>query len=134
MIENVIDIEGASLLPTALSATTPATLFTDFGTAFPSLFVQWVCHVLFAIGAPSWLINYVYYIYSNGDAFIGVGGQRFSTLRFELCRGLGQGCTGAALLFGIALDPVLRWMSFKLGPETCTRAYVDDLALVLRDL
>ena len=59
MIENIIDIEGASLLATARSATTPAALFIDVGTAFPSLYTQWVCLVFPALGAPLWLINYV---------------------------------------------------------------------------
>ena len=104
MLENIIDVDGASLLATALSDSTPGALYTDFGTAFPSLYVQWACLALFAMGAPVWFINDVYYIYSNGIATVVLGGQQFPSFR----------SSSAAASDKVALAP----LSFSGSPLT----------------
>ena len=74
----------------------------------------------------------MYFAYSNGFGTIRIAGETFG--RFPIQGGVRQGCTGAAVLFGFALDTVLRWMTSCLSPLSRIVAYVDDLAFVFRDM
>ena len=52
-----------------------------------------------------------------------------------LTRGIRQGCPCSAALWAILFDPFLRAIAAVLLPATCTiTAYMDDLAIVFRDL
>ena len=86
---NVIDVEAESLVATALSSSLPCGLFTDVGTAFPSLFIGCLIAVLATIGCPRWFVGWVYYAYSNGFGIIRLAGETFG--RFPMQGGVRLG-------------------------------------------
>ena len=127
MIANLIDIDEA-MATTLLEDDAASAFFFDFAAAFPSV-EQEMMHKLFeSLGWPDWLLRFIHILYQNNWCHIVLGGSRHAG--FSLTRGIRQGCPLSPLLFAVASDLLLRRLE-RLFPRACTRAYADDLAMVL---
>ena len=130
MISNLLDIDEA-ILNHALQGEDSAAIFYDFAAAFPSIEQEFFHQFLQRLGWPKWLLNFVHSLYWNNFCSICLSGQRYTG--FSISRGIRQGCPLSPLLFAMATDLMLRRLS-KEFPTACTRAWADDLAMVIGNL
>ncbi len=111
----------------------PFLLFTDFGSAFPSLGREWLWITVAASGMPIGLQNFVKGIYYGAKA-LGRVGPRCQIL-FAILSGTIQGCPLAAFLFTVGFEPFLKLLDRKLSPQRGElAACADDVGLVCRAL
>jgi len=88
--------------------------------------------VLTKQNVPDQYVNAIRQLYKGNMQFIQLEGV--TSPSFCIKSGVRQGCPLSLILFALALDPVLVYLS-KLGPQnTLTRAYADDIGIVLADV
>jgi hypothetical protein len=97
----------------------------DTAKAFDSIDHNWIRHVLKKVGFPSWFTNFVKGSLSSVKVAPFFGGGL--TVWIDILRGVKQGCPLSPLLFIIAYDPLLHFLSQKVGIRPF--AFADDLAL-----
>jgi hypothetical protein len=133
LIDNILEVEGFGQSYTIAEADNPAIILFDIMAAFPSLSHQWLFVVLRKMRVPVQFINALKALYKDGFATINLNGKRWR--RFPILSGIRQGCPASGTLFALAIDPCLRYLISKIGPERgIMNAYADDIAAVLRDL
>ena len=133
LIDNVLEVEGFGQSYTIAEADNPAIILFDIMAAFPSLSHQWLFVVLRKMKVPLRVINALKALYEDGFATITLGGRRWR--RVPILSGIRQGCPASGTLFALAIDPCLRFLISKIGPERgIINAYADDIAAVIRDL
>ncbi len=128
LIENVIDIDYEAR-KMYVQNSGGALVMVDLAAAFPSLSQDYLFKVLERQGVPSNFINAIHTFYKNNQQFIKVDGE--VTPSFKVRSGVRQGCPLSPVLFALALDPFLNFLTIKLPQGTLIRAYADDMALVL---
>ena len=103
----------------------------DFAAAFPSVSHKYLFKILIAAGLPPKAIRLIRAIYSDCTHSIRIDGKMFNGPMLR--GGVRQGCPLSAILFALAIDPLLRLLE-KLTPlGDILRAYADDLAAVFHD-
>jgi hypothetical protein len=133
LIDNVLEVEGYAQSYTIADAENPAIFLFDVMAAFPSLSHQWLFVVLAKMRIPKEIIRALKGLYADCSATIVLGGRRLRS--FCMLSGIRQGCPASGTLFALAIDPCLRYLISKLGPERgIVNAYADDIAAVLRDM
>eukprot|EP00959_Pyramimonas_sp_CCMP1952_P359244 7522376-Pyramimonas_sp.AAC.1 len=74
-------------------------------TAFPSLRVQWVQHVLEKTGVPDWYSHAIMTVYANVTTPANFRGA--TGCSFQAGRGVKQGCPMSGTLFAVRFGSVL---------------------------
>jgi len=97
----------------------------DTAKAFDSIDHDWISHVLSWVGFPPWFRNFVKGSLSSVKVAPFFGGVPSDWI--DIRRGVKQGCPLSPLLFLIAYDPLLHFVS--LLPSVKPFAFADDLAL-----
>ena len=128
MIANLLDIDEAMILKAAQGEEAMA-FFYDFAAAFPSIEHELLHQFFRSLGWPEWVLRAVVILYLDNFCQICMGGSKFSG--FNISRGIRQGCPLSPLLFAAATDLMLRRLHRRF-PEACTRAWADDLAMVMQ--
>ena len=105
-------------------------VFLDFRAAFPSVTRSFILSILAHMGLPAELLNIITTLYHNNWCWLVVGGGQHPGFYVE--SGIRQGCPLSPVLFAIVADLLLRRIR-RAVPGALTRAYADDIALVLRD-
>ena len=106
-----------------------ACLFLDIKRAFPTVSHRFLHRVLEAAGAPQWLRNALLSLYQDLNAAFRV--KSYVSKPFTLQRGLRQGCPLSGILFAFLSDPLIRWASMNLPPQSSVVGFADDLAMVV---
>ena len=130
--DNIIDVEADAIVALIAGLADPGMVFMDFGTAFPSLFHEWMLFVFGRMGLPVWLVTLIKHVYAPGGAGVVYKGRQWR--RILVMRGVRQGCPASGVLFVLCCDPLFRRLAIKVvGPRGSLRALADDLAFVSRD-
>ncbi len=127
MIANLLDVDEAMIKQAGVVEDGMA-VFYDFAAAFPSIEHRFFHEFFRHLGCPAWLLNIIYVLYLDNFCYIQMQGTRYSG--FAINRGIRQGCPLSPLLFAMATDLMLRRLR-RCVPEALTRAWADDLAMVL---
>ena len=131
--DNILEIEGFGQSYAIAEADDPAILLFDLKAALPSLAHQWLFVTLRRMKVPGFLIESIKALYKDGFAEVMLMGTRWG--RFPILSGIRQGCPASGTLFGLAIDPCIRYMMDKLGPQKgVITAYADDIAAAVREL
>ena len=117
-----------------------AVILFDFTATFPSISQEFLHDVLRHSGMPATITNVVRCLYHNNKCEVKLKGCRYDG--FEMTRGVRQGCPPSSLLlFVLAIDISIRRLErlveAKLDstdPSAMTKAYADDIAMVVEDL
>ena len=105
-------------------------IFFDFKAAFPSISHDFLRDSLVAIGLPQSAISFIDILYQHNTCKIAYKGQTYEG--FGIHAGVRQGCPISPLLFAAAVDVLLRRPQQK-NPTSVTRAFADDIGLVIED-
>ena len=135
MLQNILEGESRSLTfayDQYSSPRRPATILFDFGNAFPSLSHDFLWLALQYIGVPTVIINAIKELYKDNKHFWRYRGP--IRVVYTAQSGVKQGGPLSALLFIIAVDPFLNFLSSRIPRCDLLIAYADDIAVVLRDL
>ncbi len=97
----------------------------DTQKAFDSIDHDWIFCVLKHLSFPNWLIRFVKGMLS--DVFVSPCFGKTTSIRIPINRGVKQGCPLSPLLFIIAYDPLLYYLSAI--PNIQCFAFADDLAI-----
>ena len=130
MIANPVDVQHAAQMVT-LRNDKGAILLLDFKAAFPSLNHKYMHSVLKALGLPESILETIRMMYHQHGCNILFDGQSFEG--FPIDAGIRQGCPLSPLIFSLVVDVLLRRIQ-RLVPSCTTRAFADDIALVLEDV
>jgi len=129
MLDNLFDVEEAMIIAASTGEGATA-LFFDFAAAFPSVEHEVMFEYFSALGWPSWLRNMVWNLYTNYSCLIVLGSKIHAG--FDITRGIRQGCPLSPLLFAAMSELLLRRLQ-RLCPAATSRAWADDLAMVVPD-
>ena len=105
----------------------------DFSKAFDRVDRKYMFQILRKIGCPSQLISLIESLYCNSKSSVAING--FNSREIKQKRGVRQGCPLSALLFILALEPLLnqiRESTYFSKLETRSVAYADDLTVFTR--
>ena len=80
------------------------------------------------LGVPQSEINFITALYDNTMAVIKMGGMNSN--KFEMTRGIRQGCPLSPIVFAIIVDILLRKLDKILGKDGTARAFADDTASI----
>ena len=129
LLANVVDIDFEAMR-VSLSHSRGVLVLFDFRAAFPSLAHDYLWNVLEKLGTPPPLIRALRCFYVNNFHTMKLKGRRFPSITSQ--SGIRQGCPLSPLLFAIVVDLFLRRLD-TLFPHECTRAFADDIAMVLHN-
>ena len=131
LLDNVIDVdfEARKLY---LQGSDGGLVLVDLAAAFPSLGHDYLFRILEHQGVPDQFITAIRAFYVNNLNFISLDGA--TSPAFVAQSGVRQGCPMSPVLFALALDPFLDYVSRRLPENTLVRAYADDMAFILHDL
>ena len=129
LLANVVDIDFEAMR-VSLSHSRGVLVLFDFRAAFPSLAHDYLWKVLEKLGMPPPLIRALRCFYVNNVHTMKLKGRRFPSITSQ--SGIRQGCPLSPLLFAIVVDLFLRRLD-TLFPHECTRAFADDIAMVLHN-
>jgi hypothetical protein len=133
LLDNVLEVEGIAQSFAIAEADDPAIILFDIMAAFPSLSHQWLFVVLVKMGIPQATIQAFKALYRDCFATIMLMGKR--RRRFAIKSGIRQGCPASGTLFALAMDPCIRYLIARIGPDLgLVNAYADDIAAVIRNL
>ena len=132
MLDNVLEIETEAVLASMTKARSAAMVFFDFAAAFPSVAHAFIFITLSTLGVPRNIIHAIKQLYKNNIHVLRLGCH--SIVGFTVHTGVKQGCPLSGLLFVIVCDSLLRALARMSGPRDVTRAYADDIAMVLRNI
>ena len=104
--------------------------FSGLAGGIPSLSHDYLFEVLERQGIPAQFISGIRSFYTNNFHSIRLDGEESPSVVVN--SGVRQGCPMSPVLFALALDPFLDYLSRQLPPGDLVRAYADDMALVLR--
>ena len=108
---------------------------TDFPAAYPSVNHTWIFSVLEHTGLPDFLCRFLRCIYEDSITHVEFAGAERG--KFQMARGVRQGCPASGFLFTMAFDPIFRWFQESIVPRNVDNleflqpaqcAYADDLA------
>ena len=83
--------------------------FLDLKNAFGSVCHQYLLDVLHYLHLPPAVISYVTSCYSRLSAYVSIA--HWNTIIFYICRGVFQGDPLSPLLFNLAINPLLAYLS-----------------------
>ena len=129
MLENVVEIEAEAIHASFDVSNRAALILFDFAAAFPSIARAYLWLVLSAIGISQDVVLALKALYASNHHYLSFCG----VLLYAFCgaAGVRQGCPASTSLFVIATDPILRALCLRIPRSCVTRAYADDIALVL---
>lgn len=113
-----------------------AMLFLDFCKAFDRVNHCYLTRILRQIGLDERVVKVIWNMISGINAKITINGQLTKAIRIQ--RGVPQGSPLSMSLFVLSLEPLLRRLNENLtgltilGGNLTTRAYADDVAVLLR--
>ena len=126
MFNSILELEAGGLRCSALNGHDPALFLTDFWAAFPTLFHDWIFFVLSKMGIPKWLFDFLKFLYDNATADLLVFGVK-TAWRIKFSRGVRQGGTESGVLFVLAIDPLVKWISMRAYDlHDTVKFYADD--------
>lgn len=131
----VLEMEGTLFrLAQQMPDAQPGGIFLDLSAALASMAREWLFAALAAAGAPSWLCDLVFSLFSGGDALLSVGSA--SEKRIVMGAGIRQGCPAIGTLWAIAFDPILRGLNDapNNGTTATVCGFVDDVGAAVNDL
>ena len=129
MLANIVDIETEAMKANMTSSSAAIVLY-DFAAAFPSISQQFLFCCLEKLGFPPGAVRFVRSLYCQHRGIPTLDGARGGDIL--LTAGIRQGCPLSPLLFVVAVDGLLRMVP-QISPNTVTRMFADDTAMVLQD-
>ena len=129
ILTNLLQLDTASMI-TSLTQPSGACILLDFASAFPSISQEFLFATLEHIGLPHNALNLLNSLYSNSFCEVKQGST--STPGFTLETGVRQGCPLSPLLYATVAEVLLDAIEHRC-PNTLTRCYADDTALVLNN-
>ena len=127
ILTNLLQLDTASMI-TSLSQPDGACVLLDFASAFPSISQEFLFATLKHIGLPQNALNLLASLYDNSFCEVKQGST--SAPGFLLEAGVRQGCPLSPLLYATVAEVLLDAIEHRC-PNTLTRCYADDTALVL---
>lgn len=134
IIDNVVDIEGAAIscVSTVRSKHAPAMAFLDMLTAFPSVAHEFIWMVLTAYGVPEFIVHAIHQLHKDNQHNLAFAGAILAGACFT--SGVHQGCPLSGIIFAFVLDTPLREIKARLPMHSLSRAFFDDIGLVISKL
>jgi hypothetical protein len=114
---------------TALMAEDGAMILFDFTAAFPSISRQYLREVAAHAGLPARALQVIESFYAQTSSRVMIQGSLYDEV--NMTAGIKQGCPLSPLLFALATDSLLK-VIWGRHPTATTRAFADDIAMVLR--
>ena len=90
----------------------------DQAAAFPSISRSYIWWVLKSMRVPIGIIRVLKSLYRNCIGYIKLGGKIYDTIQIN--SGVKQGDPSSMVLFILAYDPILRWISSRISPYEST--------------
>ena len=131
MLSNIVVIDQKAMR-ISLRCKQGAIILFDFKAAFPSVERGFMMETIRWLGMPEAETNLIEALYNNTTAMIRLGGHEGN--RFDMSRGIRQGCPLSPIIFAVIVDMLLRKLDRTLGEEGCTRAFADDTAVVTNNI
>ena len=100
-----------------------AALFIDMAKAFEKVNPHWAVDVMLARGCPTWLVQYVMYLFTGRRVLHKVGGQLLPPRIIR--QGVDMGRAFSVFMFCLAMDPIY-WHLNKIPGIINVKGYVDD--------
>ena len=123
MTDNIFEVETTALAHVAFAQQESAILLTDFATAYPSVNRSWIFHVLGRAELLEFTCRFLRMMYCGSTTHVEFAGKNGG--HFLMIRGVRQGCPASCFLFGMAFDPIFRWLQDAIIPRN--RAVPDFL-------
>ena len=131
MGDGVLGLEASALHGVRRSATS-ALLFLDFCAAFPSIAQAWIWLCMEHMCLPLWIVRVLRALYFNVTGIISFGSA--APISINMLSGIKQGCPASGSIFALIIDPVIRWLSYKISsPINHLVAFADDVAIYMED-
>ena len=115
MTDNIFEVETTALAHVAFATQESAILLTDFATAYPSVNRSWIFHVLGRAELPEFICRLLRMIYCDSTTHVDFAGKPRG--HFLMAGGVRQGCAASGFLFGMAFDPIFRWLQDAIIPR-----------------
>jgi len=140
-LTNVLDIDTSSRVVDLIASQSQIAtdiiyaallMLFDFKAAFPSVSHKFLFMMLKAAGLPRRFRNFFKALYQDNQVFIKIDGVSYYFL--TVLAGVLQGCPASGSLFVIVLNPFLILLERANGVRELTRAFADDIALVVATL
>ena len=132
MLENVVEVESASMGVSFSQSHRSALIPFDFAAAFPSLARAYMWQALSVMQFPAHVVAALQALYANNHHYYNFAG--LTVYAFCGLAGVRQGCPASTSLFVIATDPIIRALCLRVPRPGLVRAYADDIAIVLTNL
>ena len=104
----------------------------NFRRAFPAIARDYIWWVLEFANVPTFIVGAIRALHRSCKQFNVLEGRVFMAI--DIHCGVKQGRPLSMLLFCFAIDPLIRMMCSRLGPEDVLCAYCDDIAATVSNL
>eukprot|EP00969_Alexandrium_andersonii_P130341 5762874-Alexandrium_andersonii.AAC.1 len=104
----------------------------DQRAAFPTLSRKFLLWSLRKMKVPAGIRALVKNLYCRNRSLVCVGARYYG--EFIATSGVKQGCPASMVLFVLAFDGIIRFISSRLGPGDSLSGYCDDLCVVTPEL
>ena len=133
MIDHIFELEAKIFEFIARRLPHSGIFALDIAAAFPSLSRRYLLWVLRRMRIPARLYNLIRQLHEDSLAFICFRNKLFHQILSSA--GVKQDDPSAMQLFILGYDPLIRFISFSLGPtDHLLLPYCDDLALAVLDV
>ena len=131
MLSNVLTVDHEAMR-VSLQCEAGAIILFDSKAAFPSVEREFMIESLRWLGMPECQIVFIEGMYHRTMVKIGAAGGEGD--RFEMARGIRQGCPLFPIIFAVVVDVLFRKLEMIFACRGIARAFADEAAAVIEDL
>ena len=132
MGEHILNLEAKLIQFVRTNCLLGGIIAMDQEAAFPSISRRYMLWVLRMMGIPKKIRNVLTSLYVNCSGRISLAGMLFGSIAIE--SGVKQGDPSSMVIFILAYDPILRWISSLLSPMSSEIfGMCDDLAIATEE-